>query len=97
MEVAGSATEGFDLTAFCYCLLWLSLTFVGVMFLFWLPVCYVALTHSLNMPYLFHPYGRVQTDATQFAILADGSCLLFCFTLIGQSSEIHHSVLWVGE
>lgn len=40
---------------------------------------------------------QFSSDATQFVILEDGSCLLFCFTLIGQGSDTHHSVLPVGE
>lgn len=36
-------------------------------------------------------------DATQFVIFEDSSCLLFCFALITQGSDNHHSVLPVGE
>lgn len=81
--------EGIDL--FCYCVFTAQPDFYWshALVLVSLLLCGFVTSpkHALFVPSIW----QFPFDATQFAILEDGSCLLFCFTLIEQGSDLHFS------
>lgn len=97
IAAATYTTEKIDLTAFFVTVsLQLSPTFAGVML--WFGSLLLCGFGTFPKHALFIPSVRqFSFDATQFLILESGSCLLFQFTLIGQGSDSHCSVLQVGE